>query len=207
MYHEELKSPKRRALKPLGEFSKVRDQQSKPVSPPVFTAEAIRRALWFGVILAITFCVYSNALHAPFLMDSNQVVLSDPRIHWATSGNLTRILDEPYTPLTGLYRPVTTLSYLFNYAVLGNGPNQTGYHWFNLILHGVNAALVYALALAVFEQLPIAVLVTAIWSLHPVQVEAVTNIVGRADMLAAFGVLAALFCNRKALQSVGRRKA
>lgn len=207
MYHEELKSPKRHAAKPLGEIPKSRDKQSKTVSSPVITPEATRRGLWFGAILAVTFCVYSSALHAPFLMDSNQVVLADQRIHAATSGNLTRILSEPYTPLTGLYRPVTTLTYLFNYAVLGNGPSQTGYHWFNLILHGFNAALVYALTLAIFEQLPAAVLVTAIWSLHPVQVEAVTNIVGRADMLAAFGVLAALFCHRKALQSAGRRKA
>jgi tetratricopeptide (TPR) repeat protein len=206
MYHEKLKSPKRRAARPLGEVSKGRDKQSKSVSAPMITAEAIRRALWFGAILAVTFCVYSNSLHAPFLMDSNQVVLGDARIHAAAPGNLARILNEPYTPLTGLYRPATTLSYLLNYAILGNGPGQTGYHWFNLILHGVNAALVYALALAVFDQLPVAVLVTGVWSLHPVQVEAVTNIVGRADMLAAFGVLAALFCHRKALQSAGRRK-
>ena len=91
--------------------------------------------------------------------------------------------------------------------MLGNSSGQTGYHWFNLFLHGLNAALVYALALAIFEQLPVAVLVTAIWSLHPVQIEAVTNIVGRADMLAAFGVLAALACHRRALDSAGRRKA
>jgi protein O-mannosyl-transferase len=207
MYHEGLKSPKRRAVKPFGEVSKGRDEQSKTVSSALFSPEALRRVVWFGAILAVTFCTYSNSLHAPFLMDSNQVVLSDPRVRAATSGDLARILSEPYTPLTGLYRPVTTLSYLFNYAVLSNGPSQTGYHWFNLILHGVTAALVYALALAVFEQLPVAVLVTAIWSLHPVQAEAVTNIVGRADMLAAFGVLAALFCHRKAVHSAGQRRA
>jgi hypothetical protein len=214
-----LKSPKRRAPKPLVEISKGQDRQGKTVSSRVIASrftrattnpsahEAFHRLLWFGGILAVTFCAYSNSLHAPFLMDSNQVVLGDPRIHVVASGNLIRILSEPYTPLTGLYRPLTTLSYLFNYAVLGNGAGQTGYHWFNLILHGLNAALVYALALSVFEQLPLAVLMTAIWSLHPVQIEAVTNIVGRADMLAAFGVLAALFCHRKVLLSANRRKA
>src|SRR5262249_39452894 len=39
------------------------------------------------------------------------------------------------------------------------------------------------------------------------QTEAVTNIVGRADLLAAFGVLAALLCYRHALRSSGWRYA
>ena len=98
MYHEKLKSPKRPAAKPLGDVSKGPDPQSKA---PVVAPEATRRALWLAAILVVTFCAYSNSLHAPFLMDSNQVVLGDARIHAATSGNLTRILTEPYTPLTG----------------------------------------------------------------------------------------------------------
>ncbi len=35
--------------------------------------------------------------------------------------------------------------------------------------------------------------VAAIWAVHPVSTEAVTNIIGRADLLAALGVLAALY--------------
>ena len=47
------------------------------------------------------------------------------------------------TTTAGLYRPFTTLSYLLNYAVLGNGPRPTGYHWVNLAIHEANVALVY----------------------------------------------------------------
>ena len=109
--------------------------------------------------------------------------------------------------MSRLYRPFTTLSFLFNYAVLGDATNSTGYHWFNLILHAVNIGLVYAVGLVIFRQIPAALLLTAIWGFHPVLTESVTNIVGRADMLAAFGVLAALLAHRRALQTSGGRKA
>jgi protein O-mannosyl-transferase len=170
---------------------------------------AIRPALLLVAILGVTFFAYSNSFHGPFLFDNDQVILKDPRVQAVTSENIRRILTHSYWEAnpTGLYRPLTTLSYLFNFAVLGNGPNPAGYHWFNFILHGVNIGLVYALGLAIFEQVPAALLMSAIWALHPVQTEAVTNIVGRADMLAAFGVLAALLCFRRALLGSGWRNA
>ena len=142
-------------------------------------------------------------------MDNDPIVLKHPRIRTVTSGQVHRILTGPYWPMAaaGLYRPLTTLSYLFNYAVLGSGADPAGYHWFNLILHAVNIGLVYALGLVIFEQIPAAFALAAIWGLHPVLTESVTNIVGRADMLAAFGVLAALLAHRQALRASGGRKA
>jgi hypothetical protein len=44
----------------------------------------------------------------------------------------------------------------------------------------------------------------AIWAVHPVLTESVTNIVGRADLLAAFGVLAGLLCYARAITARGR---
>ena len=38
----------------------------------------------------------------------------------------------------GLYRPLTTLSYLLNYSLLGDGPHPPGYHLINLALHDLN---------------------------------------------------------------------
>jgi hypothetical protein len=46
----------------------------------------------------------------------------------------------------------------------------------------------------------------ALWGVHPLLTESVTNIVGRADLLAAFGVLAGLLCYVKSASATGRRK-
>jgi hypothetical protein len=141
------------------------------------------------------------------------VIGEDPRIRAATPENIESILKGRYwygdsgrAATTPWYRPLTTFSYLVNYAVLGNGPRPAGYHWVNLALHEVNVALVYALGVLVLGEIAPAWALAAIWGLHPLLTEAVTNIVGRADLLAAFGVLAGLLCHVKGASAAGRRR-
>jgi hypothetical protein len=105
-----------------------------------------------------------------------------------------------------LYRPLTKISYLFNYAVLGSGPHPGSYHAVNFVLHAVNILLVYWLGLLLLREFRLALALAAVWGLHPVLTECVTNVVGRADLLAAFGTLAGLLCHVKALSASGRRR-
>ena len=170
---------------------------------------AVKHALLLAAVIVFALLAYANSFHAPLILDNDGIILKDPRVHAVTPVQLHRILTQQYweTANTGLYRPLTTLSFLLNYAVLGNGPDPYGYHVFNFLLHAVNIVLVYALGLAIFDRIPAALLLSAVWGLHPVLTESVTNIVGRSDMLAAFGVLAALLCHRKALEATGVRKA
>ena len=83
-----------------------------------------------SALIAIVFIAYSKSLHGGFALDSNQLLLHDPRIQQVTSENLGRIFHHTYWwPYgeSGLYRAFTTLSYLFNYAVLGgSGVAQEG---------------------------------------------------------------------------------
>ena len=143
------------------------------------------------------------------MFDNAPVLFEDPRIRAVTAQNIWSIVTEGYwhsNPSSGLYRPVTTLSYLLNYAVLDNGANPAGYHWLNFVLHGVNVSLVYALGILIFVEPPLALALAAIWGLHPLLTESVSNIVGRADQLAAFGVLAGLLCYTQWASATGRRK-
>lgn len=136
--------------------------------------------------------------------------MEDARVHEANLHSVHRILTEGYwvsQPTTDLYRPVTTLSYLLNYAILGNGANPAGYHWVNLVLHAANVSLVYALGILILGGPAPALALAAIWGLHPLLTEGVTNIVGRADLLAALGVLMGLLCHVRATAGAGWRKA
>ena len=161
-------------------------------------------ALW-----VLVFAAYSNSFQAGLLFDSAGVLEQDPRIREATPQNVRSILTGRYwyvNATAGLYRPVTTFSYLLNYAVLGNGARPAGYHWINFALHCINVALVYALGLLIFGEPTLALALAAIWGLHPVLTESVTNIVGRADLLAAFGVLAGLLCHARGASVAGWRR-
>src|ERR1035437_5292748 len=161
-----------------------------------------RRALLMLPLWAFALLAYSNSFRAGFALDNAVVVLQDSRIRAATPENLHLILTGEYwyhQMTTGLYRPLTTFSYLWNYATFGNGPHPAGYHWVNFALHAVNIALVYLLGLLVFQQTKLkerfAFALAAVWAVHPVLTESVTNIVGRADLLAGFGVLAGSLCH------------
>jgi hypothetical protein len=161
-------------------------------------------ALWI-----LVFAAYSNSFSAGLIFDSNPVIEQDPRIREVTSHNIQSILTGPYwyvNATAGLYRPVTTFSYLVNYAALGDGTRPVGYHWVNFALHAINTALVYALGILIFEQASLALALAALWGLHPVLTESITNVVGRADLLAAFGVLAGLLCYTRAASVAGGRR-
>ncbi|MGA2268808.1 MAG: DUF1736 domain-containing protein [Bryobacteraceae bacterium] len=181
--------------------------------PVVSQGDWRRHALPILALWAFALLVYSNSFRAGFVFDNNSTILRDSRVHAATSENLHLILTEEYwykTTTTLLYRPLTTLSYLLNYAILGNGPHPTGYHWVNFGLHAVNIALVYLLGLLLFREIELkerlALALAAVWAVHPVLTESVTNIVGRADLLAGLGVLAGLLCHIQGAVRSGRRK-
>jgi tetratricopeptide (TPR) repeat protein len=182
----------------------ARERQAEPQAAP----RSYKKYALPAVLLAALLAAYWTSFDGQFLVDNAEMV-RDSRIHSATSEHVHRILTERYWEGMGdqLYRPVATLTYLFNYAVLGNGTAPAGYHWFNLVVHALNMLLVYWLGLAVFEDEVAAAALSGLWGLHPVLTESVTNVIGRSDMLAAFGVLAALMAHRKALASAGGRRA
>ncbi|HEV2446530.1 MAG TPA: hypothetical protein VGS58_11430, partial [Candidatus Sulfopaludibacter sp.] len=162
-------------------------------------------AMW---VLALA--AYSNSFGGELAFDSKVVIGDDPRIRAATSKNVDEIWSKGYwynNADTSLYRPLTTLTCLLNYSILGNGARPAGYHWINFLLHSANVLLVYLLGLIVFRDTARSIALAALWAAHPVLTECVTNIVGRADLLAGFGVLAGWLCHVKALSAPGARKA
>jgi tetratricopeptide (TPR) repeat protein len=172
-----------------------------------------RRALLMLALWAFALLAYSNSFRAGLALDNASVILQDSRIRAATPENFHLILTKEYwyyRMTTGLYRPLTTFSYLVNYATFGNGPHPAGYHWVNFALHAVNIALVYLLGLLLFQETRLkehfALALAAVWAVHPVLTESVTNIVGRADLLAGFGVLAGLLCHLHGGAASGWRK-
>jgi hypothetical protein len=168
-----------------------------PLSSPAFDAPKRRRLhkVLIFVLYLMTLAAYANSFRSGFPLDNQKMVLMDSRITAVTSRNLQLILSRGYwypIETSGLYRPVTTLSYLFNYAILGNGDRPAGYHAVNLLLQLLNVALAYLLAWKVFGDFGLVFATTAVWAVHPLLTESITNIVGRADLLAGAVVLGGL---------------
>ena len=82
-----------------------------------------------AVLAIIALAAYGDSFGLGMALDANVIVKQDARLRAVTAGNLELIVTRNYWwPLggDGLYRPVTTLSFLFNYAVPGNGQSGTG---------------------------------------------------------------------------------
>lgn len=168
---------------------------------------------WYAAaaLVLLSLVAYANTFSGDFVLDSRVIVLEDPRIRELSTSNLELIANRsywwPYKTADDLYRPVTTLSYLFNYAVLGNGPRPAGYHVVNILLHAVNVLLAYLVVFRVSRSLVGAAILAAVWAAHPLGTEAVTNIVGRADLLAASFVLSGAYAYLRAADSRGTARA
>ena len=163
--------------------------------------------LILGAIILFTF---ANSLHnTGFALDNKFIILEDPRLREAKRENLALIFTQDYwwpKAVSGLYRPLTTTTYLFNYALLGNRDNATGYHWVNFLLHWAVAVLVYFFILVLMEKLWPAFFTAAIFAVHPIVTESVTNIIGRADLLAALAVLGGFLLYVKSTTRAGWAK-
>jgi tetratricopeptide (TPR) repeat protein len=198
-------------MPPKAQGSAWRKKPAAAPPPPAPTWPALRPHVWRVLCLwAVALGAYANSFGAGMTLDNATILLRDSRIQAATLANLRLIFSQEYwygNATTNLYRPLTTLTYLFNYAILGNGPQPAGYHWGNFGLHAVNILLVYLLGLLTLRRSGLSMALAGVWGLHPVLTESVTNIVGRADLLAAFGVLAALLCHARGAAARGPRKA
>ena len=87
------------------------------------------------------------------------------------------------------YRPLTVLSFRANYLVHELEP--LGYHLINVLLHAGVTLMYHSLASSLLSR-PAAAIAALLFAVHPVHTEAVTGVVGRAELLASIFFLSAL---------------
>jgi hypothetical protein len=128
-------------------------------------------------------------LGSPFQFDDYNVIVDEPRVHsWAAW----------FAALPGGIRPLLKFSYTLNWTM---GTGTTGFHLTNLLIHGMNAFLVYCLAQAYIRQQwqrnslqQVPLLTALLFAVHPVHTEAVSYICGRSASLMTLFYLSALLC-------------
>jgi len=137
--------------------------------------------------------VYYNVLSGGFVFDDYLLVVNHPIF--------PKITDAPwsvFSPDVLGYRPLRTLSYVFDYWLGGMQP--WFFHFSNVFYHWITACLVFLVTLRLArdvrgnenEEDPtvkerrcwmVAILVAFFWALHPVLTDAVSYISGRRDIL------------------------
>jgi tetratricopeptide (TPR) repeat protein len=178
-----------------------------PAEAPSFTRrDHVVACAGLGVLLLLA---YGNSFSAGLVLDNRPIIAESPRVQTWALDTLKLIFTRDYwwpDAASDLYRPLTTLSYWANYTLLGNARDVTGYHVVNFALHWLNVCLVLALVGRLSASRAVGVVAAALFAVHPVSVESVTNIVGRADLLATLAVLAGGYCWIRAADAAGRAR-
>ncbi|HQQ61259.1 MAG TPA: tetratricopeptide repeat protein, partial [Kiritimatiellia bacterium] len=145
-------------------------------------------------LAVITFVLFWPAAGYDFLnfdddryVSGNQIVrqgLTPQSIQWAF-----RSIYESY------WLPVMWLSYMLDSSLFGTGP--FGYHFTNILLHAINAAMLFLLLNTWTRKFWPSVFVAALFAWHPLRVESVAWVAERKDVLSGFLVLLCLFLYRR----------
>ena len=163
-----------------------------------------RRSLVLVLCPLVAILIHLPTLGHEFVFDDRGVIVHNPLMQDARS--IPRLLVSPYWSgegrEAGIYRPLTSLSLALNRAVAG-GMKAGWFHLVNVLLHGAATLLVTLLALEILSSTLPAVAAGLLFAVHPVHVEAIAGIVGRAEILAACGVLLCLRLHRRALGAAG----
>ena len=165
--------------------------------PPPVTGHRSCSSAWIAVLIAVLAVLpYLNALSADFTFDDDDLIRDNAAVQVAPA----RALLHYVYPAGALYRPLTMLTYAAN-ASVSRAP--FGYHLVNVTLHMMVSLAVLFLALRVLPSVLAATAAAALFAVHPIHTEAVTSIVGRAELLAALGVLGMLLAFAHARDTVG----
>jgi len=154
-----------------------------------------------AVLLALAaFAVYANSLAGSFVYDDDASITDNLTLrHLSQALNVSQLPGDGAT-VSG--RPVLNLSFALNYA--WGGLTVRSYHVTNVLIHILAGLTLFGLVRRTLlrpalrarfsaDALPLAFAVTAIWILHPVQTEAVTYIIQRAESLMSLFYLLTLY--------------
>ncbi len=148
------------------------------------------RRLYLAVI-ACALVPYLPALWNGFAMDDLYIIVWNPLVHSAQG--VWRAFGGPYWPpdLGGqMYRPLPLATFAVDWAISHGHP--VWFHAMNLLWHAGVAVMVAVFARR-WADWSGALAAGLVFAVHPVHVEAVANVIGLAELMAAAGVCLAVY--------------
>ena len=144
--------------------------------------------LGLGIVLAATAFLYAPALNHQFTnWDDDRQITANPDIRDLSPQGIRKIFSSFYV---SLYQPLTSLSWAVEYRLSGLNPRV--YHTVNVLLHLTNILLVYVLVRSLSQNVGIALATTALFAVHPLQVEVAAWASSRSILLSSFFYLGAM---------------
>jgi hypothetical protein len=178
-------------------------------TPPSSSVSGWAGVLAGAVLVLAALAAYHNSFSGPLIWDDLFSITDNPTIrHWSSA------LSPPNDVGVG-GRPTSNLTLALNYAL--GGTEVWGYHAFNLLIHTIAGLTLLGLMGRTLQRpalserfgaaaLPLALAVAVIWTVHPLQTEAVTYITQRYESLMGLFYLLTLYCFVRSVESAAPAK-
>lgn len=133
------------------------------------------------ILLIATYAVYGRILGHEFIFnwDDNLYVAANSSIQGFSRQHLKDVFTSTYA---GNYAPLQMLSYMLDYALWGL--HAGGFLFTNILIHAVSGLIFYWLLMRWYGERLLAFVASALFLLHPVQVESVAWVSQRKNLLA-----------------------
>ena len=156
---------------------------------PSIAANLKTNLLICALLAAATFAIYYRATQNPFVnYDDTGYVTENPNVQQGLSLETMRwALKSTYA---SNWHPLTWMSHALDCQLFGLNP--AGHHLSSVLLHVVNAALLFLLLSRVTGARWRSLAVAALFALHPMNVESVAWIAERKNVLSMFFLLLSL---------------
>jgi protein O-mannosyl-transferase len=203
---------------------RVRGGPAAAAAEPTPAVSRLKYPWWIAAIVVVTIVAFLPAVSAPFQLDDVSSIPGNPTIRTFS----TAMFSPPGGGLAVSGRPVVNASLAINRALNAsfgadnagaNGQSSTvGYHVVNLLLHLLCGLVLFGIVRRTIEvgrglepwrrdAEAIALAVTALWMVHPIQTEAVDYVIQRTELLVSLCYATTLYASIRAWSaSTGTRR-
>lgn len=149
------------------------------------------------ILIIVGFVLYFNVFFNGFLWDDEVAILNNPLIQSVKNigsfytGSFLKT-DINTSLFSSYYRPVMATIYTFLYVLFGSTPFF--FHFFQISIHILNSILVYLILFYLIKNSTLSLLLSIVFLVHPINVEAVSFISSTQEILFVFvGLISLLY--------------
>jgi tetratricopeptide (TPR) repeat protein len=159
--------------------------KAAPRTGPLLIGKSLNAALCV-LLAAAAIALYRPVIgHSFLVMDDRDYVTDNPYIHAGLihNGLVWRTIKWAFTSTYAAnWHPLTWLSHALDYQLFALNP--AGHHLDSVLIHALNAVLLFLLLQWVTKRVGPSLLVAALFALHPINVESVAWVAERKNVLS-----------------------
>lgn len=147
------------------------------------------------ILILLVAIAYANSLQNEFVWDDTDIIVNNPKINLSIS-EIPSVFTTSLWGMAGFserqdyYRPVIFLLYVLNYKIWGLNP--FGFHLIHILIHLINAMILYRIGLILFNDKLISLIGASVFAVHPVNNEPV-GWVSAGDVVFGFFIILSIY--------------